>query len=176
MCNGILCCLQVQPVAELSELSRRGGSDGRQVELAAANIRGGTLRRSGSLRFHQNMVSILFSVLIPRWDRFAKSPGTFLSSHVTKESAHRFSRLFDLIKKKKKNGIAIYLNNGQICLNYGKVLYQSSFLWDTEGLIKRQIERRRILWIIKVLLFNWTLNYKMNIDEIPNRSWFIIRS
>ncbi|OAD57391.1 hypothetical protein WN48_02137 [Eufriesea mexicana] len=45
----------VQPVAELSELSRRGGSDGRQVELAAANIRGGTLRRSGSLRFHQNM-------------------------------------------------------------------------------------------------------------------------
>lgn len=52
----------MQPVAELSELSRRGGSDGRQVELAAANIRGGTLRRSGSLRFHQNMVSTLFSV------------------------------------------------------------------------------------------------------------------
>ncbi|XP_050489081.1 unconventional myosin-XVIIIa-like isoform X1 [Bombus huntii] len=47
--------VKVQPVAELSELSRRGGSDGRQVELAAANIRGGTLRRSGSLRFHQNM-------------------------------------------------------------------------------------------------------------------------
>lgn len=60
-CNRILCCLQVQPVAELSELSRRGGSDGRQVELAAANIRGGTLRRSGSLRFHQNMVSIFVS-------------------------------------------------------------------------------------------------------------------
>lgn len=49
--------LQVQPVAELSELSRRGGCDGRQVELAPANIRGGTLRRSGSLRFHQNTVS-----------------------------------------------------------------------------------------------------------------------
>ncbi|XP_076756790.1 unconventional myosin-XVIIIa isoform X1 [Xylocopa sonorina] len=47
--------VKVQPVAELSELSRRGASDGRQVELAAANIRGGTLRRSGSLRFHQNM-------------------------------------------------------------------------------------------------------------------------
>lgn len=123
MRNGILCCLQVQPVAELSELSRRGGSDGRQVELAAANIRGGTLRRSGSLRFHQNMVSILFSVLIPRWDRFAKSLGRFLSRHATKESAHLFSRLFDLIKKKKKNVIAIYLNNGQVRLNRGKVLY-----------------------------------------------------
>jgi len=51
--------LQVQPVAELSELSRRGSCDGRQVELAPANIRGGTLRRSGSLRFHQNTVSLL---------------------------------------------------------------------------------------------------------------------
>jgi len=50
--------LQVQPVAELSELSRRG-CDGRQVELAPANIRSGTLRRSGSLRFHQNIVSLL---------------------------------------------------------------------------------------------------------------------
>ncbi|XP_076684276.1 unconventional myosin-XVIIIa isoform X3 [Andrena cerasifolii] len=47
--------VKVQPVAELSELSRRGSSDGQQVELAAANIRGGTLRRSGSLRFHENM-------------------------------------------------------------------------------------------------------------------------
>lgn len=54
----ILCDPQVQPVAELSELSRRGGSDGQQVELAPANIRGGTLRRSGSLRFHQNTVSL----------------------------------------------------------------------------------------------------------------------
>ncbi|XP_012280974.1 unconventional myosin-XVIIIa isoform X2 [Orussus abietinus] len=46
--------VKVQPVAELSELSRRGGSDGTHVELAAANIRGGTLRRSGSLRFNHN--------------------------------------------------------------------------------------------------------------------------
>lgn len=46
--------VKVQPVAELSELSRRG-CDGRQVELAPANIRSGTLRRSGSLRFHQNI-------------------------------------------------------------------------------------------------------------------------
>ncbi|KAG5331851.1 MY18A protein, partial [Acromyrmex charruanus] len=50
--------VKVQPVAELSELSRRG-CDGRQVELAPANIRSGTLRRSGSLRFHQNIVSLL---------------------------------------------------------------------------------------------------------------------
>ncbi|XP_014238086.1 unconventional myosin-XVIIIa isoform X3 [Trichogramma pretiosum] len=46
--------VKVQPVAELSELSRRSGSDGHKIELAQANIRGGTLRRSGSLRFHQN--------------------------------------------------------------------------------------------------------------------------
>ncbi|XP_008210437.1 unconventional myosin-XVIIIa isoform X1 [Nasonia vitripennis] len=46
--------VKVQPVAELSELSRRSGTDGQKVELAPANIRGGTLRRSGSLRFHQN--------------------------------------------------------------------------------------------------------------------------
>lgn len=71
-CNRILCCLQVQPVAELSELSRRGGSDGRQVELAAANIRGGTLRRSGSLRFHQNMVSIFVSYFNPMMGSFFK--------------------------------------------------------------------------------------------------------
>ncbi|KAG7206057.1 hypothetical protein KM043_003455 [Ampulex compressa] len=53
--------VKVQPVAELSELSRRGGSDGQQVELAPANIRGGTLRRSGSLRFHQNTDEISLS-------------------------------------------------------------------------------------------------------------------
>ncbi|XP_011494441.1 PREDICTED: uncharacterized protein LOC105359527 [Ceratosolen solmsi marchali] len=50
--------VKVQPVAELSELSRRSGTDGQKVELAPANIRGGTLRRSGSLRFHQNRVDI----------------------------------------------------------------------------------------------------------------------
>lgn len=54
----VLISFQVQPVAELSELSRRGSCDGRHVELAPANIRGGTLRRSGSLRFHQNTVSL----------------------------------------------------------------------------------------------------------------------
>ncbi|XP_014213237.1 unconventional myosin-XVIIIa isoform X2 [Copidosoma floridanum] len=46
--------VKVQPVAELSELSRRCGTDGQKVELGPANIRGGTLRRSGSLRFHTN--------------------------------------------------------------------------------------------------------------------------
>ncbi|KAK2587455.1 hypothetical protein KPH14_003163 [Odynerus spinipes] len=56
--SGSSVTVKVQPVAELSELSRRGGSDGQQVELAPANIRGGTLRRSGSLRFHQNTLRI----------------------------------------------------------------------------------------------------------------------
>ncbi|KAJ8678758.1 hypothetical protein QAD02_014545 [Eretmocerus hayati] len=46
--------VKVQPVAELSELSRRNTIDGHKVELAPSNIRGGTLRRSGSLRFHHN--------------------------------------------------------------------------------------------------------------------------
>lgn len=43
---------QVQPVAELSELSRRSGQDGTEIVLDDSNIRGGTLRRSGSRRFN----------------------------------------------------------------------------------------------------------------------------
>ncbi|XP_074037222.1 myosin heavy chain-like isoform X2 [Leptinotarsa decemlineata] len=45
--------LKVQPVAELSELSRRSGHDGVDVHLDDSNIRGGTLRRSGSRRFNK---------------------------------------------------------------------------------------------------------------------------
>lgn len=52
----------MQPVAELSELSQRGGLDGRQIELAAANIQCGTLRRSGSSRFHQNTVNNSYNI------------------------------------------------------------------------------------------------------------------
>ncbi|CAD1472128.1 unnamed protein product, partial [Heterotrigona itama] len=80
--------VKVQPVAELSELSRRGGSDGRQVELAAANIRGGTLRRSGSLRFHQNMVSTLLSVLLFRVSRAIA--GDLCFRHLEKTMATTF--------------------------------------------------------------------------------------
>ncbi|KAJ9582342.1 hypothetical protein L9F63_003302, partial [Diploptera punctata] len=47
----------VQPVAELCELTRRSGLDGTEVELDDANIRGGTLRRSGSRRFNKTKVS-----------------------------------------------------------------------------------------------------------------------
>ncbi|XP_067015742.2 unconventional myosin-XVIIIa isoform X2 [Anabrus simplex] len=43
--------VKVQPVPELSELTRRSALDGSAVELDDANIRGGTLRRSGSRRF-----------------------------------------------------------------------------------------------------------------------------
>ncbi|KAK4877864.1 hypothetical protein RN001_010370 [Aquatica leii] len=46
--------VKVQPVAELSELSRRSGSDGREVILDDASIRSGTLRRSGSQRFNKS--------------------------------------------------------------------------------------------------------------------------
>jgi hypothetical protein len=49
--------VQVQPVAELCELTRRSGLDGTEVELDDANIRGGTLRRSGSRRFKKTTVS-----------------------------------------------------------------------------------------------------------------------
>lgn len=43
--------LKVQPVAELSELSRRSGQNGDEVVLDDSNIHGGTLKRSGSRRF-----------------------------------------------------------------------------------------------------------------------------
>lgn len=52
--EGVFCCPQVQPVAELSELSRRSGHDGGEVVLDDSNIRGGTLRRSGSRRFNKS--------------------------------------------------------------------------------------------------------------------------
>ncbi|XP_045454107.1 unconventional myosin-XVIIIa-like [Melitaea cinxia] len=44
--------VKVQPIAELSELSRRRAADGGvEVELSDSNVRGGTLSRSGSRRF-----------------------------------------------------------------------------------------------------------------------------
>ena len=42
--------LQVQPVAELVELSRRWAVDGREIRLNDVIAKGGTLRRTGSLR------------------------------------------------------------------------------------------------------------------------------
>jgi len=44
------CCYQVQPVAELVELSRRWAADGRSIRLNEVIAEAGTLRRSGSLR------------------------------------------------------------------------------------------------------------------------------
>ncbi|XP_060534263.1 unconventional myosin-XVIIIa isoform X1 [Cylas formicarius] len=46
--------LKVQPVAELCELSRRSTHDGDEIELDDSNIRGGTLKRSGSRRFNKS--------------------------------------------------------------------------------------------------------------------------
>ena len=40
----------MQPVAELVELSRRWAVDGREIRLNDAIAKGGTLRRTGSLR------------------------------------------------------------------------------------------------------------------------------
>lgn len=51
-------------MSELSELSRRSAVDGQTVQLDDSNIRGGTLRRSGSRRFnHSTMVGFTYSVL-----------------------------------------------------------------------------------------------------------------
>ncbi|KAK9892564.1 hypothetical protein WA026_020552 [Henosepilachna vigintioctopunctata] len=52
--SGDFVTLKVQPVAELSELSRRSGHDGGEIVLDDSNIKGGTLRRSGSCRFKNN--------------------------------------------------------------------------------------------------------------------------
>lgn len=54
---------QVQPVAELSELSRRSTHDGVEVVLEDSNIRCGTLRRSGSRRFNKSTTVSRFTVL-----------------------------------------------------------------------------------------------------------------
>lgn len=50
----IIIKFQVQPVAELSELSRRSAHDGGEIVLDDSNIRGGTLKRSGSRRFNKS--------------------------------------------------------------------------------------------------------------------------
>jgi hypothetical protein len=47
---------QVQPVAELVELSRRWAADGRQIRLNDVIAKGGTLRRTGSLRHRHTKV------------------------------------------------------------------------------------------------------------------------
>lgn len=63
---------QVQPVAELSELSRRSGHDGREVVLDDANIRGGTLKRSGSRRFNGTTTVSVFFYIVVIWVRFLR--------------------------------------------------------------------------------------------------------
>lgn len=51
-------------MAELSELSRRSGQDGAEIVLDDSNIRGGTLRRSGSKRFNRTTtVSVIFNAI-----------------------------------------------------------------------------------------------------------------
>ncbi|KAJ1524489.1 hypothetical protein ONE63_010984 [Megalurothrips usitatus] len=54
--SGSSVTVKVQPVPELCELTRRS-EGGTIVELDDSNIRGGTLRRSGSRRFKKSMVS-----------------------------------------------------------------------------------------------------------------------
>lgn len=55
--------MQVQPVAELVELSRRWASDGRSIRLNDAIAQsGGTLRRTGSLRHRQTKVGSLTTI------------------------------------------------------------------------------------------------------------------
>lgn len=57
----VLCvCVQVQPVAELVELSRRWAADGRQIRLNDVIAKGGTLRRTGSLRHRATKVLPFF--------------------------------------------------------------------------------------------------------------------
>ena len=63
-CVCALCvCVQVQPVAELVELSRRWAADGRQIRLNDVIAKGGTLRRTGSLRHRATKVLPFFFFL-----------------------------------------------------------------------------------------------------------------
>ncbi|XP_046684010.1 unconventional myosin-XVIIIa isoform X2 [Homalodisca vitripennis] len=55
--SGSSVTVKVQPVSELSELSRRSAADGQTVQLDDSNIRGGTLRRSGSRRFNHTAMA-----------------------------------------------------------------------------------------------------------------------
>lgn len=55
--GGFVLTTQVQPVAELVELSRRWAADGRQIRLNDVIAKGGTLRRTGSLRHRHTKVN-----------------------------------------------------------------------------------------------------------------------
>ncbi|KAK6641886.1 hypothetical protein RUM44_013606 [Polyplax serrata] len=65
---------KVQPIPELCELTRRSGLDGHYVVLDDSNIRGGTLKRSGSLRFKKVQDSLVLwlmkTPLIPTYSRY----------------------------------------------------------------------------------------------------------
>ena len=50
--------LKVQPIPELSELSMRSGLEGEEVSVEDQVVQGGTLKRSGSIRFKTRQVSM----------------------------------------------------------------------------------------------------------------------
>jgi myosin-18 len=52
--------LKVQPIPELSELSMRSGLEGEELNIEDQVIKGGTLKRSGSIRFKTRQVSQRF--------------------------------------------------------------------------------------------------------------------
>lgn len=51
--------LKVQPIPELVELSVRPSADGSTVEIQDEMVKGGTLKRSGSLRYKKSLVSLI---------------------------------------------------------------------------------------------------------------------
>lgn len=51
--------LKVQPIKELSELSSRPGSDGMKLDVLDDMAKGGTLKRSGSLRFKKGVSTLV---------------------------------------------------------------------------------------------------------------------
>ncbi|XP_013414395.1 unconventional myosin-XVIIIa [Lingula anatina] len=55
--SGDAVVLHVQPIPELSELSRRSGLDGVDVNLGDKNVKAGSLQRSGSVRYKKTTVS-----------------------------------------------------------------------------------------------------------------------
>ena len=56
--------LKVQPIPELIELSVRPGKDGSSVDMQEDVVKGGTLKRSGSMRYRKPVSDIMFFILI----------------------------------------------------------------------------------------------------------------
>jgi hypothetical protein len=76
--------LKVQPIPELIELSVRPGKDGAAIDVQEDVVRGGTLKRSGSMRYKKPVSCVINLCFV-----FVSLPLFFLHNFLS--SSNKFS-------------------------------------------------------------------------------------